>query len=219
MFHVVRVQFFRIFWGEEQTGWIFYAYNFIISIPALLLSIWFPNVGSLLGYAGSFAGLFTIYLLPVAVHLKRMYLEIYNPVLLKMLERRIIKSYDDIGKYEFYYKDYKSYIAKDMMPQNDELTVNLIEPAARSVTLNVTFKEDLSIIDKPYSNRYDSFSSKEGILKSTVESQMTDILNEIKLEKENGLGPTKFSYIVSFSIDAVAIVYGFGIFFIQFIQV
>lgn len=217
MFHVVRVQLFRIFWGEEQTGLIFYTYNFIISIPALLLSIWFPNVGSMLGYAGSIAGLLTIYLLPVAIHLKRSYIEITNPVLLKMLERRIITSYDDVDKFEFYYKDYKTYLGSNMVPRNEELTVNLIEPQLRSDNKHFTFQDDFSIIEKTYSNRNDTFLSKDGILKSTVETYMGDILNEIKIEEAKGLKPTWYSYVIGFSIDALAILYGFTIFVIQFI--
>lgn len=205
MFHVVRVQFFRIFYGEEQTGLIFYAFNFIIGIPALLLSIWFPNVGSMLSYAGSIAGLLTIYLLPVALHLKRSYIEITNPVLLKMLERGIITSYDDVNKFEFYYKDYKTYIASNMMPRNEELTVNLIDPVGCSENKNFTFQDDCSIIEKTYSNKNETFLSKDGILKSTVETYMGDILNEIKIEEAKGLRPTWYSYMLDFSIDAVAI--------------
>ena len=65
LFHVVRVQFFRTFFNEELHGAPFYIFNFVMSLPSLMISIWFPNVGSLLNYSGSYIGLFTIYILPI----------------------------------------------------------------------------------------------------------------------------------------------------------
>jgi hypothetical protein len=53
LFHVVRYQFFVITTGDEPSGPLFYVYNFIASLPCVILAIWFPNVGSMLGYAGS----------------------------------------------------------------------------------------------------------------------------------------------------------------------
>ena len=90
-FHVVRTQFFRILFEGEIQGLYFYLFNFIVSLPGLLLAIWYPNVGDLLGFAGAFIGFLCVYLSPAMLHLKYLWLDINHPLLLKMITNRLIE--------------------------------------------------------------------------------------------------------------------------------
>ena len=56
LFHVVRTQFFSLILKNEIKKLHFYLFNLIVSLPGLLLAIWYPNVGDLIGFAGAFLG-------------------------------------------------------------------------------------------------------------------------------------------------------------------
>lgn len=57
----------------------------IITIP-LLFTLFYPHIGTILGYVGAFTGFAIMYLLPVMVHLKRMKTRITNPLLAEALD-------------------------------------------------------------------------------------------------------------------------------------
>ena len=123
LFHVVRVNFTRTFFENGLEGKGFYLYNLLASLPWAILAIWYPRVGNLLGYAGGVVGLFTIYLLPVALHLKRSWMEINQPLRLKKLESRAVK-------------EYEVYNGGSSVNQNkDDLTEKLIEEENENKTM------------------------------------------------------------------------------------
>jgi len=196
LFHVVRVQFFRAFWGEEREDKIFYIYNLIAALPCVILAIWYPHVGSMLGYAGGVTGLFTIYLLPVLVNLKRTWLAITNPILLKMLEKRIILSYDDIDKYEQYYNNPKLDLGTDVIPKNDELRKNLIEPEIERHQDNCENKDFENI---PINNSEDFQTDSPN---RSISQMMTEVLNEVKIDEQKNQSPTKLSFIQDIVLDS-----------------
>ncbi|CAI2364283.1 unnamed protein product [Moneuplotes crassus] len=86
LFHIVRVNFFKAIGKIEFEGYVFYIYNFIASLPCVVLAIWYPRVGDMLGYCGSILGIFAIYLLPAILHLRRTWLEVKDPEALYILE-------------------------------------------------------------------------------------------------------------------------------------
>ncbi len=57
----------------------------IITIP-MLFTLFYPNIGTILGYVGAFTGFAIMYLLPVMVHLKRMKLRITSPLLAEAID-------------------------------------------------------------------------------------------------------------------------------------
>lgn len=57
----------------------------IITIP-LLFTLFYPNIGTILGYVGAFTGFAIMYVLPVMVHLKRMKTRITNPLLAEAID-------------------------------------------------------------------------------------------------------------------------------------
>jgi hypothetical protein len=58
----------------------------IITIP-LLFTLFYPNIGTILGYVGAITGLLIMYILPVMVHLKRMRTRIENPMLAEAIDK------------------------------------------------------------------------------------------------------------------------------------
>ena len=59
--------FFR---NVEVTNKISFLINFGISFLPLLFALFYPNVGTILSYAGAISGFFIIYIMPVITHLK-----------------------------------------------------------------------------------------------------------------------------------------------------
>ena len=57
----------------------------IITIP-MLFTLFYPHIGTILGYVGAFTGFAIMYLLPVMVHLKRMKTRITNPLLAEAID-------------------------------------------------------------------------------------------------------------------------------------
>lgn len=215
LFHVVRVQFFRTFFDEELHGKPFYIFNFIFSLPCLILAIWFPNVGSLLGYCGSYTGLFTIYLLPIWLHLKWTKLEVYNPILLKMLERKMIKSYDEVHKYSSHYESGKIKYMEAEAPDNKELTEQLIEIKDQP-KYNEYKHLHIQAEDEDQAVEVDCNVTKD-INHKDFTRQMEEIFEEYKLEVESNKRPSRFKLIRSVFFDLTALTYGIAILVVQFI--
>jgi len=55
--------------------------NFLLLIIPTLLAIYYPNVGQLTAYIGTIAAFLTIYMIPIAVHVKARYTAIKDPEL------------------------------------------------------------------------------------------------------------------------------------------
>jgi len=69
--HFLRTLIFTLIWGTlEVPNKIFLIVNTIdLSLP-LLFAIVYPQIGKILSYVGSVAGLFIIYIIPVVAYLK-----------------------------------------------------------------------------------------------------------------------------------------------------
>jgi hypothetical protein len=59
-------------------------------VPALI-TIFYPKIGSILGYVGAVAGLFIVYILPVITHLKKYKTQIEHPLLAKAIENDLFE--------------------------------------------------------------------------------------------------------------------------------
>ena len=57
----------------------------VLMIP-LLMTIFYPKIGDLLGIIGSFAGLVIVYILPTITYLKDLQTECYYPILAKAIK-------------------------------------------------------------------------------------------------------------------------------------
>ncbi len=75
--------FFR---NKEVSGFVSLALNVSITFIPFLLSIVYPNIGTVLGYVGAIAGFAIIYVYPVLVHLKHMRTKITNPLLAEAIK-------------------------------------------------------------------------------------------------------------------------------------
>jgi sodium-coupled neutral amino acid transporter 9 len=60
--------------------------NITICIIPMLFTLFYPHIGTILGYVGAFTGFAIMYLLPVMVHLKRIKLKITNPLLAEAID-------------------------------------------------------------------------------------------------------------------------------------
>lgn len=60
--------------------------NSCILVVPFLLSLFYPDIGTLAGYLGSVSALFCIYILPTLTYLKYKYTEINNPILAEALK-------------------------------------------------------------------------------------------------------------------------------------
>ena len=60
--------------------------NVGLTFIPLLFALFYPNIGTVLSFAGALPGFLIIYLLPVMVHLKRMKTRIMNPILAEAIE-------------------------------------------------------------------------------------------------------------------------------------
>lgn len=69
--HILKTMVITLIWGSKEVSKAtFTAVSTIQLIFPLLFAIFYPNVGSILSWSGSIAGLFIIYILPVVIHLK-----------------------------------------------------------------------------------------------------------------------------------------------------
>ena len=59
--------FFR---NREVSSLISFLLNFSISFVPLLFALFYPNIGTILGYVGAISGFIIIYVFPVTVYMK-----------------------------------------------------------------------------------------------------------------------------------------------------
>lgn len=65
--------------------------NVGISTVSLLLGVFYPKPGSILGYAGAVSGFLMIYLIPVMTYLKMKKVEIENPLLAAAIQENEVR--------------------------------------------------------------------------------------------------------------------------------
>ena len=67
--------------GELNNEFKFKMLNVSISLVPLLFALFYPKVGSILGYAASVSGFLMIYIVPIMAYMKMKKIEIMNPLL------------------------------------------------------------------------------------------------------------------------------------------
>ena len=61
----------KAFWrGSEVSARTSLIINFMISFLPLMFAVFYPNIGTILSYAGAISGFFIIYVLPVFAYLR-----------------------------------------------------------------------------------------------------------------------------------------------------
>jgi len=81
-----------VFKGKELSTKLALAFNASLLLIATIIGATFPQVGSILGYVGGFVGLGLIYIIPIAVYLKRYKLKLEDPQLVEALDNNKIKT-------------------------------------------------------------------------------------------------------------------------------
>lgn len=61
--------------------------NVSITLIPLMFALFYPNIGTVLGYVGALAGFMIIYIFPVLVYLKHMRTQITNPLLAEAIAK------------------------------------------------------------------------------------------------------------------------------------
>jgi len=70
-----------LFWkNEEVSRCTELLMVLLFQLIPLVFALFYPDIGTILSYAGAVSGLLIIYILPVMVHVKRMKLAIENPL-------------------------------------------------------------------------------------------------------------------------------------------
>jgi hypothetical protein len=67
--------------------------NICISIVPLSLCLFYPKIGSILGYAASISGFLMIYVVPVVTYMKMRKIEIQNPLLAAAMQENEVEVY------------------------------------------------------------------------------------------------------------------------------
>ena len=71
--HFLRSLYFQVFFRDREiTNRIFYTVNTLNLLVPTFITIFYPKIGSILGYIGSVAGCFIVYVLPVITYLKQL---------------------------------------------------------------------------------------------------------------------------------------------------
>ena len=70
----------NLFGLKENNLIAFRVITIFISLVPLLFAIFYPKIGSILGYAGAVSGFLMIYLVPVVAYLQMKRLEILDPL-------------------------------------------------------------------------------------------------------------------------------------------
>ena len=76
--------FFR---NKEVSRFVSISLNVSITFIPLLFALFYPKIGTVLGYVGALSGFMIIYVLPVLVYLKHMRTKIANPLFAEALLR------------------------------------------------------------------------------------------------------------------------------------
>ena len=75
-----------LFRNKEVGTLVSLTLNLSITFIPLLFALFYPNIGTVLGYVGALSGFMIIYVFPVLVHLKYMKTKITNPLLAEAIK-------------------------------------------------------------------------------------------------------------------------------------
>lgn len=82
----------QLFWGRNEIeDSKFRMLNLCISVVPLMMALFYPKVGSILGIAASLSGFLMIYVVPVLAYMKMKKLEISNPLLAAALQENEVE--------------------------------------------------------------------------------------------------------------------------------
>ena len=68
--NLILILFFRKMKPENVPKITWFLINFFISFIPLMMALFYPNIGTILSYAGAICGFFIIYIFPVITYLK-----------------------------------------------------------------------------------------------------------------------------------------------------
>jgi|TARA_B110000285_G_scaffold214995_1_gene260916 hypothetical protein len=71
---------------DDLSPTTYYLLNIGISVVPLSMAIFYPKIGTILGYAGAASGFFMIYLIPVITYMKMRKIEILYPELASAIQ-------------------------------------------------------------------------------------------------------------------------------------
>ena len=134
----------NLFWGTTDVPESKYRMlSLIITAIPLLFALFYPKVGSILGYAASVSGFFMIYVVPVFAYLKVEKLKITQPLLVAAMQENEVEIYVPSDK-------------KAILPKNIEDAPgeqeNLIPPPSFSMSpkmvISDRFLKRQKIVDK-----------------------------------------------------------------------
>jgi hypothetical protein len=141
-----------------------------------------------------------------------MQFDVSNPILLKMLEKKLILTIDEVSDTDLYYSKKRENIV-EMNPGNGDLSDPLLDDDDDdfqiSEIVNVTYKRTYHV---DTSFKSSSIHHHERI------KIMQEIIQEYKEECENDERPTYNSLLLYFILDLFALGYGIFIFAVQFIE-
>jgi len=93
LYHIMQIQIGSLFFKtDEMSPWTTGILNFTLIGFNTILGATYPQVGSIIGLLGSILGLNLMYIIPIAVYLKRYLLEISNHNLVEALDWNRIKT-------------------------------------------------------------------------------------------------------------------------------
>jgi len=82
----------KLFFRNQEVGrFVGLALNLSITFIPLLFALFYPKIGTVLGYVGALSGFMIIYVFPVLVYLKHMRTRIQNPLLAEAISMNEIK--------------------------------------------------------------------------------------------------------------------------------
>ena len=84
--HFFRVGLIKLFIkvdGEtvQMKDWLFYLITAVILLFPANVSIFYPHIADVLGYAGTICGIFVIFILPIVTYLYKLKMECDNPLM------------------------------------------------------------------------------------------------------------------------------------------
>jgi hypothetical protein len=176
---------------EEYSGWRFYLFNFVFLFFPLILAIFYPNVGSLLGILGGVVGYLQIYLLPVLVFLKREKLLISHPHLVHGIEHHDLT-------HEFHHKSVAEYWKLEGLKRGNRSRCG----------------HEIAQIWKGIKSFFIIHSIDEDELEEAL--LMADNITEISIPSENFQNRVRRYYMLLFG-NIMVLIYGVAIIIFQFV--
>ena len=90
--HFQRVILFNLIWKTPNVSdYQFRMMNICISTVPLCFALFYPKIGSILGYAASVSGFLMIYVVPVLAYMKMREIEIKHPLLAQALQENEVE--------------------------------------------------------------------------------------------------------------------------------